>query len=186
MRVVNDPVVGLVAIATLVLVFAAASASKIRAWEDFVGVVQNYRILPDVLSRPVAYALPLVEGAVALGLGIGPARPYAAMVAIALLGVFSVAVGVNLARGRRYIDCGCFRFGMRQSLSWWLPARNAALVVVALVAARADLTSRLLTWLDTVTVTGGAAALFLLHVAATSVLAQPPEVDTAATGGAAR
>jgi uncharacterized membrane protein YphA (DoxX/SURF4 family) len=180
-----DPVVSLVACASLALVFAASAAGKFRTWRDFPGVVQNYRLLPEVAVRPVAYALPVAEAAVALGIVAGPTRPLAAIAAAVLLVVFSVAVVVNLARGRRHIDCGCFRFAMRQPLSWWLVGRNGLLIAMAVVAAPRTTATRALTWLDGLTVASAAASLFALNLAAIYVLGPPPETEPPAAEPAA-
>lgn len=180
-----DPVLTLTASASLALVFAASSLGKLRAWEEFAGVVHNYRLLPERSVRPVACTLPVLEAAVAAGFVIAPARPYAAAAAIALLVVFSAAVAVNLARGRRHIDCGCFRFAMRQPLSWWLVGRNGVLIAMAVAALPSPAAARALTWLDGVTVAGAALSLFVLYVAGTYVLGPPPDTEALATEGAA-
>jgi len=181
--IVLDPVFLLIPPLVLAFLFGASCASKIRAWEEFVGVAQNYRLLPRPLVRPVAYALPPIEGAVALGLLASPSRRLAAIVAIALLAVFSAAVGVNLARGRRHIDCGCFRGVLRQPLSWWLLGRNGVLITLALICVPDAAAARALTWLDLVTVGGGTVALVLLLVAASSVLGPPPQPAVALGDG---
>lgn len=179
-----DPVFLLIPPLVLAFVFGAACASKVRAWEEFVGVMQNYRLLPRPLVRPAAYALPPMEGAVAIGLLAGPSRRLAALAAIALLAVLSAAVGLNLARGRRHIDCGCFRGVLRQPLSWWLVGRNGVLIALALVCVPDAAAARALTWLDLVTVGGGTVALVLLLVAASSVLGPPPQPALALGEGA--
>lgn len=116
----------------LVVVFLVAGMSKLRALETFEGVVHNFRLLPEVLVRPVAYGLPFVELAVAAALLIPVIRGYAGWSAALLLGVFTLAVAINLLRGRREIDCGCFSSELRQRLSWWLVGRNAVLMGLAL------------------------------------------------------
>ncbi len=115
----------------LVLLFAGAAISKLRHAEEFFGVVRNFRLIPERLARPVAWLLPWLELATAAGLVVPAAAPFAAGTASALLLVFGVAIAVNVARGRTAIDCGCFRNGMKQPLSWLLVARNAALAAAA-------------------------------------------------------
>jgi hypothetical protein len=48
--------------------------------------------------------------------------------------LFALAMGVNLRRGRRHIDCGCFQSALRQTLSWTLVARNVVLASLMAVA----------------------------------------------------
>lgn len=119
----------------LALLFATAALSKLSRIEEFYGVVRNFRLLPDGVSRVVAFVLPVVELAVAVGLVIGPWAVPAATVAAALLIVFALALAINVARGRTYIDCGCFRQGLKQPVSWLLVGRNIVLTLAALSVA---------------------------------------------------
>jgi hypothetical protein len=124
-----------IAIRTLVaLVFAAAALGKMRHWAVLRGVVANYRLLPDLLVAPLAYALPPVEAIVAAALMVGPMSPWPEAAAAALLLAFAAAMGVNLMRGRRDIDCGCFQSALKQSLSWRLVARNVLLALLLAVS----------------------------------------------------
>ena len=63
--------------------------------------------LPDVLGRPLARTLPGAELFIALALVPGPTSRFGALAAFALLAGFTLAVAVNLARGRTP-DCHCF------------------------------------------------------------------------------
>lgn len=116
----------------LVLVFGAAAAGKFRAFEAWPGVVANFRVLPRWAVAPVAWFLPPAEAAIAIALPFAGPHAAAAAAAAALLVVFGIALAVNLARGRRDIDCGCFRSDLRQELSAALLVRNALLAVAAL------------------------------------------------------
>jgi uncharacterized membrane protein YphA (DoxX/SURF4 family) len=174
MGIALDPVLLAVGSLGVALVFAASAAGKFRTWSEFPGVVQNYRLLPGRAVRPAARALPVLEALAAVGLLLGPTRPWAAWLALGLLVVFTLAVATNLVRGRRHIDCGCFRFALRQPLSWWLVVRNGLLALMALAAGAGSAEPRALTWLDAVTVGGAAVSLFVLSLAASYVLGPPP------------
>lgn len=127
----------------LVVVFAIAGVSKLRALDTFVGVVHNFRLLPEALVRPVAYALPFLEVAVAVGLLLPITRDFAAWGTAVLLAIFTLAVAINLIRGRREIDCGCFSSELAQNISGWLVLRNMVLASLALwlAAGTADIRS---------------------------------------------
>jgi hypothetical protein len=127
-----------IAIRTLIaLVFLSAATAKMRNWPIFRGVVANYRLLPQALVGPVTYVLPPVEAAIGAMLPTGLFAPWAEAAAAVLLGAFAVAMGINLLRGRRQIDCGCFQGALKQPLRWALVGRNAllALLLVAVDAA---------------------------------------------------
>jgi Methylamine utilisation protein MauE len=124
-----------IAIRTLVaLVYLAAAAGKMRHWAVFQGVVANYRLLPDFLVAPVAYGLPPFEALLGVTLLFSVLSPWAELVAAALLLLFAAAMGINLLRGRRDIDCGCFQGALRQTLSWVLVIRNAVMALLLCLA----------------------------------------------------
>lgn len=54
-----------------------------------------------------------------------------------LLATFTVAVGVNLVRGRTHIACACFGRSS-QRLSWRLPLRNGMLAMLAAIGTGVD------------------------------------------------
>lgn len=116
----------------LVVVFAAAGLAKIRAIDTLEGVIQNFRVLPSQWSRPLAFVLPPAEIAVAAALTVPATRASGAVAAAALLGVFTFAIAINLYRGRREIDCGCFSSELKQTISGWLVARNVVLMACAI------------------------------------------------------
>jgi hypothetical protein len=149
----------------LALVFALSAWAKFRDLPAFVGVVSNYRVLPERLSVPIAHAVPIVEAAVAAGLLAESTRAIAGGWAIALLVLFSLAMGVNLLRGRTEIDCGCFGSALRQRLGWDLLARNGLLLAVAAWVATAGAPARELVWMDRLTVATAAPAIVLLSAA---------------------
>jgi Methylamine utilisation protein MauE len=120
-----------VAIRTLIaLVFLSAAVGKLRHFVVFQGVLGNYRLLPQVWVAPAAHILPPLEAAIAAGLLCGWASPYPQAAAMILLSLFALAMGINLLRGRRNIDCGCFQSAFRQQLSWILVLRNSVLVLL--------------------------------------------------------
>lgn len=137
MQVFADPLIEIALRLFLALLFAGAALSKLKSAEEFVGVVRNFRLLPEALADVVARVLPFAELALALGLMWNVTSPYALLAAAALLLVFAFAIGINLARGRTQIDCGCFRTGARQSLSWALVMRNLVLGGLAIGVAAA-------------------------------------------------
>ena len=85
---------------------------------------------PSVLV-PVVPWVELALGALLLaGFGL----PWTALAAVALLGMFTVAVAVNLARGR-HPPCACFGSLSRRPLGPAVVVRNLILLTLAIVAA---------------------------------------------------
>ena len=157
----------------LALVFGAAAVGKALAWSEWPGVVANFRVLPR-FALPLATALlPPFEALLALALPPPASRPYAAAAAAALLLVFAAAIGVNLRRGRREIDCGCFRSALRQPLSAALVLRNLVLAGAALALLAPPAGGGTLAPLAWLLAAGAALTLFLCHLS-TGILFGPP------------
>jgi uncharacterized membrane protein YphA (DoxX/SURF4 family) len=112
------------------LVFLTAAYGKLRHRMPFQGVVANYRLLPDAMVAPAAYLIPPVELLLGATLLLGLAFPGPELGAAALLLLFALAMGINLRRGRRHIDCGCFQSALKQTLSWTLVMRNVVLALL--------------------------------------------------------
>src|SRR5581483_5925414 len=160
-----DPQITAIASATAAAIFAGSAAMKLAAPPEFQAAVENYRIVPPPLAPMIAWTLPVLELAGALGLVAASTRYAAAAALIALLAIFTLAIAINLARGRRDLDCGCFGAMLRQRLSGWLIARNAALAIV-LAAALVPEDTRRLDALDYATVVPAAVSLVMLYAAA--------------------
>jgi len=150
----------------LAVVFGGAAISKLRNADEFHGVVRNFRLLPERVDGAFAFALPWVELVVAASLLTGFALGVGGAAAGALLVVFAVAIAINIARGRTEVDCGCFRQGMRQRLSWTLVARNVALSAGAFWLAAQPAWSRPAGAYDFIIAALAAAAVILIYLCA--------------------
>ncbi len=153
----------------LAIVFAASAATKFASIAEFTVALANYKLLPAAIVIPAAWIIPLLEACAALGFLFTATRTCAAATASALLVIFTAAIAINLARGRQ-IDCGCFGFGLRQTLNGWLVARNLVLIVTAGVVA-IPMRRRDLGVLDMVSVVGGAISLSLVYLSMNYLLA---------------
>ena len=113
------------------LMFVVAAVAKFRNRALLPAVVANYRLLPVGLVKPVAAALPWVEGLIGLLLlaNLSGSSAAAAASAVALLLAFAFAMELNIRRGRAFIDCGCGLSSLRQQLRRALVVRNLILAV---------------------------------------------------------
>lgn len=126
-----DPIVVSLISWGMALLFASAGVHKFTQLSAFREVLESYRLLPSVVARPIAAVLPALEALIALAWLAVPAL--AAPAAIAMLSVYSLAIFINLRRGRVFLDCGCGfgAGGQGQTLSMWLVIRNLALILAA-------------------------------------------------------
>jgi Methylamine utilisation protein MauE len=156
-----DPSLALAARLLGALVFATAVRGKLVHRHELPGVVANYQLLPARLASAAAWTLVGLECLIVLSLVSGVGLVAGAALAIALLNAFALAMGINLHRGRRQIDCGCFQSGLRQRLSGTLVARNlvlAALLAPLIAAGTGSATP--LQWLDGL---GAGLAAYILY-----------------------
>jgi hypothetical protein len=161
-----DPAYSLLASLALALLFANSAYHKLRDLERFEAIVADYRLLPSVVAATATRALPLVEIGLAAALVFPPTARAGSLFAATLLSVYSLAIGINLARGRRDFDCGCGG-DSRQPLGPGLLARNALLIVIAIGgAASIPSGARALSPFDGITVVFGLATLALAWQAA--------------------
>ncbi len=171
-----DPAIAGMARATLALIFLASGFGKARNLRWFAGVLHDYGIVPASLVWPLAVAIPAAEIFAALGLLAAALSALSAAVLIVLLAGFSLAIGSNLARGRRDIDCGCLGpAAQRSALSAWLIVRNLALLALAAVPL-APVLVREIVWIDFLTVGLGTLTLLFLFSAINRLVAQAPAI----------
>jgi uncharacterized membrane protein YphA (DoxX/SURF4 family) len=161
-----DPALALTAALLLAMIFGVAGAAKLRAADRFAGVVENYRLLPQGLVRPVALALSVIELLLAPALLVPGLQAPATAMATLLLVTFAAAMAINLRRGRSGIDCGCAIGLLKERISWPLVGRNLMLALAAASLAVADSSERPLAWLDWFSVAAGTSCGLLLYAAA--------------------
>ena len=142
-----DPVVQIVSALVLSCVFVTAGFHKCQAPAEFATTLRNYKILPEALIRQCVYLLPVAEIMTGVALLIPAVARLAAVAAGALLTAYIFAIGVNLLRGRRNIDCGCGGPQQKQTISEWMIARNGLLLFLAALAG-ASVQPRPLLWFD--------------------------------------
>jgi uncharacterized membrane protein YphA (DoxX/SURF4 family) len=157
-----DPVVVWIARLGLCGLFLLAAYHKLEDPAAFTRTLRRYDVLPERATGTVAQAVIATELAVALALPWPATTPLSAIVAGLLLATYTAAIVTNLARGRHEIDCGCMGPGNRQPLSGLLVVRNAALLIVAGLAAMPP-TLRPLTWIDAMSIVSALVVLASIH-----------------------
>jgi uncharacterized membrane protein YphA (DoxX/SURF4 family) len=118
-------------------VFILAALPKLQDPATFALAVYRYHLLPAALVNLAALVVPWTEllAGAALVAGRGTLRRAAALVAAAMLLVFTVAIAISLLRGLD-IACGCFSLSPAAAAAGWKNlARNALLFAAAIAAA---------------------------------------------------
>ncbi|MCP5060178.1 MAG: methylamine utilization protein MauE [bacterium] len=168
-----DPAFHWILRGSLAALFAVAATHKLRDLEGFGETLRAYQTLGGGWVAPAGAALVLAELGVAIALVLSPNALLSSAGAAILLGLYSFGIGINLARGRRDIDCGCLGPSARSPLSGGLLVRNGVLIVAALLTAL-PVTSRALHPLDALTIGGGLIATAFVFIAAQQLAALAP------------
>lgn len=169
----SDPIFIIASAIAIAVLLASAATHKVRAPARFARQLADYQLLPDSLVRPVARLVPLLELAIAFALLVPVSRGWAALSAASLLALYAAAIGINLWRGRRDIDCGCAGPDQAQPLRPVLLLRNSVLVVLALLASVTPI-ARDMTLFDGFVTVAAAAVALLIYAAADGLLANSP------------
>ena len=162
----TDPGFALTVRWSLAIVFLLAVIHKLKAPVAFKATMKNYRLLPEFLLAPFLYAVIAAEVAAVVALLVN--RPLGSSIAAGLFIVYTLAILINLIRGRRDIDCGCSGPAVRQTLSAWLVVRNSGFLAAALLTIPAS-SPRPLVMLDWFTSIAAVASFVLLYFAATYI-----------------
>jgi uncharacterized membrane protein YphA (DoxX/SURF4 family) len=119
----------------LAIVFLLAGVAKLPRRREFTEAVLGYGLVPPRIGRLVGRWLPPVELGAAILLILGLATEVVVGLIGVLLAGFSMAIVVNLVRGRA-IDCGCYGVVAERRITWLTVGRNAVpIAMAALVAA---------------------------------------------------
>lgn len=117
------------------LILLSVGASKLARPSNFQRGIQDYQFLSPALdsrlalSTILAYGLPIAEILVGVGLISGLLLFPALVVAIILMLIFSVAMAINLVRGRTDLSCHCGGTIGDHRISWWLIGRNGLMIL---------------------------------------------------------
>ena len=168
-----DPIFIIASALAVAVLLASAATHKLRAPGRFAKQLADYQLLPEALVRLIGRVIPLLELLIAFALLVPFSRAIAAVGSAALIALYASAIGINLWRGRRDIDCGCAGPDQAQPLRPILLARNAVLVALALLASTTPIVRDLGFFDGFVTVAASAVAL-LIYAAADGLLANSP------------
>ena len=112
-------------------IFIWASLDKISHPEEFIKIVESYKLLPFSLAVIFAVSLPWIELICGLLLIAGTYTRSSALVLTSMLGSFMVAIGINLYRGAD-LSCGCFDVQTGSNDLWLTFIRDIALIAMGL------------------------------------------------------
>lgn len=162
------------------LLFLLAALHKFSSLSHFRAILQDYQLLPVVFIAPLTIVIPLCEAAIgACWLLLADPAPVA-LASMLMLGLYTVAIVINLSRGRVHISCGCGIAGSDegdQHLTSGLVWRNVTLIVLALIGSL-PVARRSFGLVDYATLIAAIPATVLLYVAGNQLLANSGAIGT--------
>jgi hypothetical protein len=165
-----DPGVAWLIIACAGLLFLVAALHKLRDLRRFREVFAAYQILPVAAGRLLAPVVPALELAVAVGLLVDDLRTLALRTGVGLMLAYGAGIAINLARGRRDLDCGCAGPNDRRPIAAWMVWRNVGMAIL-LSAVLLPWSDRPVVATDAVTVGFGTACCALVYLCLDRLLA---------------
>ncbi|HKO43202.1 MAG TPA: MauE/DoxX family redox-associated membrane protein [Pyrinomonadaceae bacterium] len=174
----------------LSLIFLVAGITKLTDQKGTREAVMNFGA-PRAAAPSIAVVLPLLELAIAIGLLFSATAWLSALAALLVLGLFVVAISINLAQGKTH-ECHCFGQIYSRPLGWSTLVRNILFALVAgvviwngpesqppLVSTISRAVAELSTWQLVILIVGiMAAAGFLLQRLRGTAAEQSPEQPT--------
>lgn len=104
-----------------VLVFS--SLTKWSNFHWFVGALRKYDLIRRGTEIEVAFGIASAELLIGGTLFVPSLLPWSAYAAMGLFIGFTVAICINLARGK-FVECGCNGFWRKRTIGWQLVFRN--------------------------------------------------------------
>jgi uncharacterized membrane protein YphA (DoxX/SURF4 family) len=116
-----------------------ASLDKLGDAAKFLKVIENYHVLPGDLLPLAAVVIPWLEFFTGVCLAVGFKWRGAAFLFCALMTVYTLALGWNLAQGSE-MNCGCFAMDSTEKLTGWTVLRDALFLGMGFVVLNAKQT----------------------------------------------
>jgi hypothetical protein len=126
--------IGLLARIMVGVILLGGSVSKLLAFRWFVKTLASYKLVPEGMVTLSALAVVLGELVVGTLAIAGKLQPWTSYSAVGLFACFTVALVVNLVRGRFDLKCGCHGLWKKDRVGWQLVFRNLGLSGLALLA----------------------------------------------------
>lgn len=113
-------------------IFLYASQDKLGEAEKFTGILKEYHVLPSLLIPLAAVVIPWLEFFTGVCLIAGFKWRGAALLFCALMGIYSLALGWNLAHGVE-MNCGCFSMDSTQKTTWFSVLRDILFFIMGFI-----------------------------------------------------
>jgi hypothetical protein len=160
-----DRVLIIISSCVIGLLFASSALHKLRDYREFNGTLASYDLFPSAVVPFIATCIVFAEVLIVATILVPSTASIGAWLAIGLLLLYAMGMGINIARGRVNMNCGCSWGGRAQRIRPILILRNIALALVAAILF-IPAVQRSLGWLDWISIAMTVAAVACLYLAA--------------------
>ncbi len=115
----------------LASILLTSAYTKIKEMAGHIESIRNYRILPSKLVKTAGYVDVTVELLLGTCILVGLLFNGSVAISILLIGTYTLAIVINLKRGRTDLSCGCGGIVGENLLSWRLVLRNVGIMIGA-------------------------------------------------------
>ena len=168
-----DAVVTMIISWSMFLLFITAGIHKLTDRTSFVDSLNDYQLAPPRMIPLLSFAVPVCEISLAPLWVLSLIPAVTTIVSALLLGTYTLAITINLARGRTHIDCGCNFSAAGDAGSIISPAlvlRNSVLIT-AILFTLLPAFERDLNWLDYGTVVLATLVATLFYISISQLMA---------------
>jgi uncharacterized membrane protein YphA (DoxX/SURF4 family) len=123
LETVNDELLLLIRL-LMASIFLSTAISKIKHFDDSILTIQDYKIIPNSFSKPFSVANILLEIVIGSLLLLGIIQKFTSVIGAILVLIYTIAITINLFKGRNDFSCGCGGVLESNTISWWLVIRN--------------------------------------------------------------
>lgn len=113
----------------LACILLSSAISKVQNIQEHVAIVKDYLILPNIIVPLFTKVNIVVELSVGVCLLVGLFEGFVEYAVILILLTYSIAITINLIRGRTKVSCGCGGISGTHYLSRWLVIRNLIFIL---------------------------------------------------------
>ena len=110
------------------LIFFSSGIEKIKEIKKHEGAVADFKILPSKFVPLFSRIDPILEIIISVCIFFSFFLKFNIFSCLILLVIYTIAIVINLLRGRYEISCGCGGVVGTHSLSWWLVGRNTLIM----------------------------------------------------------
>ncbi|WP_225321743.1 MauE/DoxX family redox-associated membrane protein [Psychrobacillus sp. AK 1817] len=110
-------------------IFLFSATSKMKDYKSHIELVTNYKIFPVIFSKYLVNLFLLIELLASLMIILRVFTNYSVMALSILTVIYSIAIIINLARGRKDLSCGCGGVLGDHYISYRLVIRNLIIII---------------------------------------------------------